>query len=706
MSTTVNKTPQKETHEEQRKRMEAAEKLQAARDGKLPGNDDINSGLSKAQTGLAHNDDQLSTTGKAVTKDLTNILETVKSGVNEKNKGNLLQKAYYHSNQTGQQKSFNQRISDLRKTVMGSGDSTQAREEARNNVTSMWTIVRLAFLSPEFRETINDMAQITNDLLKDREARQGVSSGVETINPPASQQVPLTTQQAQPMQAHSQVPSTGQHKMSQQEKEDRLVNRLVDLANTLHHNPEYRNSVMYMANSMEKLKNHAQTQKQEAKMSRQVDKAHEPTASKEYHKQEAQVNTKQFVENWIGDDYTLDRLLNQINFLYEQSRQDPELRSLLNDWKQWSTATVKDSSYVEDRERVRRDVKDLIHRTRLVLNGPYREQVNILRREVIYINKALQRDNTVQDLRGDLSQLGRDILNDQNGRPVLKPELIGDAQKIIAGVLESIKYIPLPPIHRNDEEMELQLENIVLTATEVAPSSVRVIMQTDAEKTGADQSRQNDNSFILELSKIRAHLTSINFFVDKKTGFPKVTDRGLADIDMMGTNGLSLRIEVAPRVQKTGNNVQSMFEAKSVNCTIDKLKIHLRETKHDLLYKIVGPVLNAMAKKRMETGIEDAIREQISKFNHVASEGATDAAHRTEQKVHESDRVQTGSNNKSSTQPPLANQPPKMSTTAGPSKPMSSTNNQHPVASTPIYNPAKPTHENPSTMSNNANGTL
>merc|ERR1712167_372327 len=91
-------------------------------------------------------------------------------------------------------------------------------------------------------------------------------------------------------------------------------------------------------------------------------------------------------------------------------------------------------------------------------------------------------------------------------------------------------------------------------------------------------------------------------------------DRGLADIDMMGTNGLSLRIEVAPRVQKTGNNVQSMFEAKSVNCTIDKLKIHLRETKHDLLYKIVGPVLNAMAKKRMETGIEDAIREQISKF--------------------------------------------------------------------------------------------
>jgi len=202
---------------------------------------------------------------------------------------------------------------------------------------------------------------------------------VETVNPP------VPRQEARP----SESLSAGQrnvNKMSRQEKEDRLVDRLVNLANTLHRNPEYRNSVMYMANSMEKLKTHALTQKQEAKAARQKDKAREPTSSKEQHKQEAQMNTKQFVENWIGDDYSLDRLLTQINFLYEQSRQDPELRALLNDWKQWSTATVKDSSYVEDRERVRRDVKDLIHRTRLVMNGPYREQVNILRREVVYIN--------------------------------------------------------------------------------------------------------------------------------------------------------------------------------------------------------------------------------------------------------------------------------------------------------------------------------
>merc|ERR1711907_302394 len=121
----------------------------------------------------------------------------------------------------------------------------------------------------------------------------------------------------------------------------------------------------------------------------------------------------------------------------------------------------------------------------------------------------------------------------------------------------------------------------VLTATEIAPSNIRIIAQSDMEKTGADNSRQNDNSIAIELSKIRAHLTSINFFVDKKTGFPKITERGLADVDLMGTNGLNLVVELAPRVQKTGNNVHSLFEAK----------------------------------KKIETGLSDAIRDGINKLN-------------------------------------------------------------------------------------------
>jgi len=421
------------------------------------------------------------------------------------------------------------------------------------------------------------------------------------------------------------------------------------LAQTLHSNPEYRNSINYIASSVDKLKSKAADVKSETSAARAQAHANEPREEIEHHRKEAGLNTKEFVENWIGDGYTLDRLLDQIQYLHQSSTTDPELRSLLADWKKWSTQSVNDSAYVQDKERVRKDVKSLIERTRALSNGKYKEQFSILRRETTYINRAIQRDDTVQKLRNDVSQLGRDLFMDQNGRAVVKPELLGDAQKIIVGVLEAIKYIPLPPIHRNDENLELQLENIVLTATEIIPSNVRFIVEADAEKTGVDQSRQNDNSFIIEVAKIRAHLTSINFFVDKKTGFPKITERGLADIDLMGTNGMSLRIAVAPKVQKTGNAVLSMFEAKDVNCSIDRLRIHLRDTKHDFLYKLIGPVLNMAAKKRIETGVQDAIRDAINKLNDAASSGATNTGVKASQKVNESDKIQTGTGHSATT---------------------------------------------------------
>merc|ERR1712137_594316 len=100
--------------------------------------------------------------------------------------------------------------------------------------------------------------------------------------------------------------------------EDKLVERLVDLAETLHKNPEYRNSIDYLTSSAEKLKSHGKEKKQEMDVKKAEDKSKENTASKEYHKEQARTNGKYFLENWIGDDYSLDPLLKQLRFLYEQ----------------------------------------------------------------------------------------------------------------------------------------------------------------------------------------------------------------------------------------------------------------------------------------------------------------------------------------------------------------------------------------------------
>ena len=651
--------------------------------------------------------DQLSATGKLVNEDINRILDTTKHIVTDKNENELLQKTYYHSHQAGSNKSYSERISELKQ--MMTGDVGATREDAKKNVSSFATIVKLALLSPEFRDSIDDTAKIINQLLKTREEKSsgrvsestgrtqdrsvpvasqpqtvpvatdpyvapvgGASVTTKTvqaskiepaIGPDGATRAavvetkPVTVVEAHPAPVHPGLVAAGgvqraavptgtraapsmdmqqsapvDKKARRERREEKLIDRLVDLAQTLHKNPEYRNSVMYLAQSSSQLKNFASKKKARVNEKAAQDKSKENTETVKAHKHQAKMNGKEFLENWIGDNYSLDPLINQIVYLQKQSKTDPDLRQLLADWKKWATSTIKDESYVNNKPRVREDVKGLISRTR-VISRRYNDEVTIIRREAVFINKSVQRDDTVLKLRSDFQQLANDIVKDANGKPTLKPELLGDAQVIISSIVESIKYIPLPPIKRSDENMEVELENIVLNATDVTPSNVRFIVQADTDKNAAG-TRQHENSFLIEISKIRAHLTSVNFFVDKKTGFPKITERGLADIDM-GGKGLSLKIEVVPRMVKDGNNVHSVFHAKTVGCTIGKLKIHLRETSHDTLFKILSPIINKVAKKKIEVGICNYIQDTMNNLNGTASTKATQRATKADRKWEE-----------------------------------------------------------------------
>ena len=458
----------------------------AAKHGQLPQNKELTHGIDKAQRVMKKDEGKLSNTGKAVTKDINNILDTTKRIVEDKNEGELLQNAYYHSHQAGANKSYSERIAELKQ--LARGDSSKTREEAKNNVSSLATIVKLAILSPEFRESINDVAKILNQLLKTQNERHeqrrmgdapgshqpgmtapgarqpgmgatgarqpgmgapshqsraahqpgmaapgahqpGMAAGSYQagMGAPGARQAGMGARQpgmaTQSRAAHQpgmaargahqpgMAPVTEEKRLRRERRENKLIERLVDLAQTLHNNPESRNSINYLVNSSSKLKNYTKEKKGRMKVKEAKDKSKQNNLKIEEHKQQAHLNGRLFLENWIGDDYSLDPLIRQIAFLDRKSESDPELHSLLQDWKKWSTATIKDSSYVNDKPRVRNDVKDLVTRTRF-MNQRYSDEISIIRRESAYINKAIQRDDSLLQLREDFSQLGRDILKD------------------------------------------------------------------------------------------------------------------------------------------------------------------------------------------------------------------------------------------------------------------------------------------------------
>merc|ERR1711974_564315 len=254
-------------HPQQEKRVEAQKKAQDAKEGNLPLNSDLTSGIKKAQNTMNIQDDRLSTTGQQVTSDISKILDTTQKIINEKNENDLLQKAYYHSHQVGSNKSYSERIAELKEIISG---SSSVNAEAKENVNSLATIVKLALLSPEFRETINDSSKIINQLLKTKseknvkhsakegelEAKTKRKTDITEKTVLTDGQVDATVVESKPVTSIEKKKklTPEEEKAKREEREDKLIERLVDMAQTLHNNPESRNSIEYLVNSASKLK--------------------------------------------------------------------------------------------------------------------------------------------------------------------------------------------------------------------------------------------------------------------------------------------------------------------------------------------------------------------------------------------------------------------------------------------------------------------
>ena len=78
----------------------------------------------------------------------------------------------------------------------------------------------------------------------------------------------------------------------------------------------------------------------------------------------------------------------------------------------------------------------------------------------------------------------------------------------------------------------------------------------------------------------------------KKTGFPKISDHGLADV-FIGGSGISGKVHI-----ESTDRRGSVFHVREVKVKIDTLKFKLRDTKHNFLYATIRPLATGLIKKR------------------------------------------------------------------------------------------------------------
>jgi hypothetical protein len=119
----------------------------------------------------------------------------------------------------------------------------------------------------------------------------------------------------------------------------------------------------------------------------------------------------------------------------------------------------------------------------------------------------------------------------------------------------------------------------------------------------------NNHHMTLSLHQMQADMKNVAFYYRKKTGIPKMSDSGLADV-LLGGEGLSAVIHLV----SSKHDHTSVFRVQDVHVKVNTLKFAIRDSKHDFLYKTLRPLASGLIKRQIQKAIKDAL---ITGFEYI-----------------------------------------------------------------------------------------
>ncbi|KAF4506321.1 hypothetical protein G6O67_006418 [Ophiocordyceps sinensis] len=142
---------------------------------------------------------------------------------------------------------------------------------------------------------------------------------------------------------------------------------------------------------------------------------------------------------------------------------------------------------------------------------------------------------------------------------------------------------------------------------------------------------KSHNMIDVKVAGIQMDLRDVSFHVKRKSGFPSLSDTGVADIMLPG-NGFSFRMKVSTADK---SDRQNFFKVDKVDVDFQGLNIKLKKSSHKLLFSIVKPLMLKVLRPPIQKAVEKAIKDQCNQLDtllyqikqdadRAAKEGQTD----------------------------------------------------------------------------------
>ncbi|KAJ1036200.1 hypothetical protein NDA18_000065 [Ustilago nuda] len=564
--------------------------------------------------------DRLSPDGKKLIQDIRELIETARQVVLNKNGGEEFQNFLYATRKTNVAANLNVNApiaaADLRKIIQDLGyigrdmfadGAAKAAEVARPEDGKLQRVDQPT-PDNEFHDDIPDLFKKKEETKAhaQEKAEQAKAQGSShardlqnSVEPNASKeenQAAVAEQAKNKAQLFAdKIPQkhkdlAKEHKVKAQgylkdkfpqERRDQFYYRLKKVVVECQRHKDYQDAMDYFLTFFEQYKGHASHVATQSTQAAKNVRSDGNVAT-------AETSFRRLIERFANGAST-QPIIDAVDQLYTDAQNDPELRqwfqrlnTYIRKCLQEPGFIMKDEANTEARQITESGKKFFVAADDRP-QGKYVPHKDALFQEITHFAKSMGTDPLNKKLGDNIQQIVKDLFLNSEGGLTFKPHLWSDIRDpILPELLSHVGLVPLPRIEYTDKQVDLVIENLAIDLLNILPSQTE--MDTD--------------------------MRDVHFFFNKKLGFPKLKERGTADI-FLGGKGLTVTVHLEAMNAPRGKKSRHIFTVKQVVAKVDKLKFAIRDSKHDTLIKVIKPLATGIIKKQISKAVEQGIRDGL-----------------------------------------------------------------------------------------------
>lgn len=440
-----------------------------------------------------------------------------------------------------------------------------------------------------------------------------------------------------------------------EERRDQFYYRLKKVIVECQRHKDYQDAMEYFLNFFEQYKGHASHIANQSAESAKNVRAEGNVAT-------AEATFRRLIERFANGAPT-QPIVDAVDQLYTDANNDPELKDWFRRLDTYVRKCLQEPGFIM-KDEANTQAKQLVESGKKFFvaadgrsQGKYVGHKDALFWEITYFAKSMNSDPLNRKLGDNVTQITKDLFLNSDDNLTFKPHLWSDIRNpILPELLSHVGLVPLPRIEYTDKQVDLVIENLSIYLLNILPSQTEMDIRNHFKLSQFDKlGDQHQHSFKLTLHQIQTDMRDVHFFFKKKVGFPKLNERGTADV-FLGGKGLTITVHLEAENAPRGRKSRHIFTVKQVNAKVDKLKFAIRNSKHDTLIKMLRPLSTGIIKKQIakaaEQGIRDGLedldrqlielRDRIERNKQIEGKGITDAFKETFAKNTDDDKKSDG----------------------------------------------------------------